>query len=200
MASSSGLTAPAIRSTMRPFTKQSCRRCWKRLGVNIRGQQIRTGNVAAVMVTADLPPFATQGTRIDVTASAMGDAKRPPRRYASGHAASGRRWQRSMRSPKAPCPSGGFQAQGQGASIHPRRADRRTATQRRHHRARGRVRAQQRRTIAACFCAMPTSPRQNASPRRSTTTSARPSLNRSDPFDRADHTSEKISRKTSCSY
>ena len=47
----------------------------ERLGVNIRGQQIRTGNVAAVMVTADLPPFATQGTRIDVTASAMGDSK-----------------------------------------------------------------------------------------------------------------------------
>jgi flagellar P-ring protein precursor FlgI len=42
----------------------------ERLGVNIRGQQIRTGNVAAVMVTANLPPFATQGTRMDVTASA----------------------------------------------------------------------------------------------------------------------------------
>src|SRR3974390_582958 len=58
-----------------PFTKQSLQAMLERLGVNIRGQQIRTGNVAAVMVTADLPPFATQGTRIDVTASAMGDAK-----------------------------------------------------------------------------------------------------------------------------
>jgi flagellar P-ring protein FlgI len=47
----------------------------ERLCVNIRGQLIRTGNVAAVMVTANMPPFATQGTRIDVTASAMGDAK-----------------------------------------------------------------------------------------------------------------------------
>ncbi len=58
-----------------PFTKQSLQAMLERLGVNIHGQQIRTGNVAAVMVTANLPPFATQGTRIDVTASAMGDAK-----------------------------------------------------------------------------------------------------------------------------
>lgn len=58
-----------------PFTKQSLQAMLERLAVNIRGQQIRTGNVAAVMVTANLPPFATQGTRIDVTASAMGDAK-----------------------------------------------------------------------------------------------------------------------------
>jgi flagellar P-ring protein precursor FlgI len=47
----------------------------ERLGVNIRGQTIRTGNVAAVMVTGNLPPFGTQGTRMDVTVSAMGDAK-----------------------------------------------------------------------------------------------------------------------------
>ena len=58
-----------------PFTKQSLQAMLERLGVNIRGQQIRTGNVAAVMVTADLPPFSTQGTRIDVTVSAMGDSK-----------------------------------------------------------------------------------------------------------------------------
>jgi flagellar P-ring protein precursor FlgI len=58
-----------------PFTKQSLQAMLERLGVNIRGAQIRTGNVAAVMVTANLPPFGTQGTRIDVTASAMGDSK-----------------------------------------------------------------------------------------------------------------------------
>src|SRR6185503_19301218 len=58
-----------------PFTRQSLQGMLERLGINIRGQQIRTGNVAAVMVTANLPPFGTQGTRIDVTASAMGDAK-----------------------------------------------------------------------------------------------------------------------------
>src|ERR1700678_3929157 len=58
-----------------PFTKQSLQAMLERLAVNIRGQQIRTGNVAAVMVTANLPPFATQGTRIDVAASAMGDSR-----------------------------------------------------------------------------------------------------------------------------
>src|SRR5947209_7365689 len=58
-----------------PFTKQSLQAMLERLGVNIRGQALRTGNVAAVMVTANLPPFGTQGTRMDVTASALGDAK-----------------------------------------------------------------------------------------------------------------------------
>src|SRR5579884_2085805 len=62
-----------------PFTKQSLTAMLERLGVNIRGanaqQTLRTGNVAAVMVTANLPAFATQGTRIDVTVSALGDAK-----------------------------------------------------------------------------------------------------------------------------
>jgi flagellar P-ring protein precursor FlgI len=58
-----------------PFTKQSLTAMLERLGINIRGQTLRTGNVAAVMVTANLPAFSTQGTRIDVTASALGDAK-----------------------------------------------------------------------------------------------------------------------------
>jgi flagellar P-ring protein FlgI len=58
-----------------PFTKQSLQAMLERLGVNIRGQTLRTGNVAAVMVTANLPAFGTQGTRIDVTVSALGDSK-----------------------------------------------------------------------------------------------------------------------------
>jgi flagellar P-ring protein precursor FlgI len=58
-----------------PFTKQSLQAMLERLGVNIRGAALRTGNVAAVMVTANLPAFGTQGTRIDITASAMGDSK-----------------------------------------------------------------------------------------------------------------------------
>src|SRR6186713_434133 len=58
-----------------PFTKQSLTAMLERLGVNIRGTQIRTGNVAAVMVTANLPAFGTQGTRIDITVSALGDSK-----------------------------------------------------------------------------------------------------------------------------
>ncbi len=58
-----------------PFTRQSLQAMLERLGVNTRGSQIRTGNVAAVMVTANLPAFGTQGTRIDVTVSALGDSK-----------------------------------------------------------------------------------------------------------------------------
>src|SRR5262245_2520176 len=58
-----------------PFTKQSLQAMLERLGVNVRGAQMRTGNVAAVMVTANLPAFATQGTPMDVTVSALGDSK-----------------------------------------------------------------------------------------------------------------------------
>jgi flagellar P-ring protein FlgI len=58
-----------------PFTKQSLQAMLERLGVNVRGQTLRTGNVAAVMVTANLPGFATQGTRMDITVSSLGDSK-----------------------------------------------------------------------------------------------------------------------------
>ena len=58
-----------------PFTRQSLQAMLERLGVNVRGQTLRTGNVAAVMVTANLPAFGTQGTRIDITVSALGDSK-----------------------------------------------------------------------------------------------------------------------------
>src|SRR5687767_7662877 len=59
-----------------PFTKQSLQAMLERMGVNIRGATLRTGNVAAIMVTANLPPFGTQGTRIDFTVPAMRDATR----------------------------------------------------------------------------------------------------------------------------
>lgn len=58
-----------------PFTLQSLQAMLERLGVNTRGTNLNTKNVAAVMVTANLPAFATQGTRIDVSVSALGDAK-----------------------------------------------------------------------------------------------------------------------------
>jgi flagellar P-ring protein precursor FlgI len=58
-----------------PFTKQSLTAMLERLGVNTRGANLRTANVAAVMVTADLPAFGRRGSRIDVTVSALGDAK-----------------------------------------------------------------------------------------------------------------------------
>lgn len=57
-----------------PFTQQSLTAMLERLGINIRGETLNTGNVAAVMVTATLPPFQNQGSRIDVNISTMGDS------------------------------------------------------------------------------------------------------------------------------
>ncbi|WP_417689754.1 flagellar basal body P-ring protein FlgI [Roseibium sp.] len=57
-----------------PFTRQSLQAMLERLGVNTRDVDLNTNTVAAVMVTANLPPFATQGTRIDVSVSALGNA------------------------------------------------------------------------------------------------------------------------------
>ncbi|MCB1651084.1 MAG: flagellar basal body P-ring protein FlgI [Alphaproteobacteria bacterium] len=57
-----------------PFTEQSLIAMLERMGVNVRGQNLNTGNVAAVMVTSTLPPFTNQGSRIDVSISALGDA------------------------------------------------------------------------------------------------------------------------------
>lgn len=58
-----------------PFTEQSLVAMLERLGVSTRGQNLNTGNVAAVMVTATLPPFTNQGAEIDVNVSALGDAE-----------------------------------------------------------------------------------------------------------------------------
>lgn len=56
------------------FTRESIVGMLARLGVNTRGANLQTKNVAAVMVTGVLPPFARQGSRVDVTVSALGDA------------------------------------------------------------------------------------------------------------------------------
>ncbi len=58
-----------------PFTKQSITAMMERLGINTRNMPMRTANVAAVMVTANLPAFSTNGSRIDVKVSALGDSK-----------------------------------------------------------------------------------------------------------------------------
>jgi flagellar P-ring protein FlgI len=59
-----------------PFTRESLVGMLERLGVNTRDQiaKLETKNVAAVMVTAELPPFARSGSRIDVAVSSLGDA------------------------------------------------------------------------------------------------------------------------------
>jgi len=99
-----------------PFTKQSLQAMLERMGVNTRGANMRTANVAAVMVTANLPPFATQGTRIDVQIAALGDAKSlqggtllvTPLLGADGEA---------YAIAQGPLTVGGFTAKGDAASI-----------------------------------------------------------------------------------
>jgi flagellar P-ring protein precursor FlgI len=99
-----------------PFTKQSLQAMLERMGVNTRGANMRTANVAAVMVTANLHAFATQGTRIDVTISALGDSKSlqggtllvTPLMGADGEA---------YAIAQGPLTVGGFSAKGEGASV-----------------------------------------------------------------------------------
>jgi len=66
-------TGDALRNA--PFTKQSLTSALERSGVNVRDTTPNTKDVAAVIVTASLPPWAAPGSRMDVTVSAIGDAK-----------------------------------------------------------------------------------------------------------------------------
>jgi flagellar P-ring protein precursor FlgI len=70
-----GLNGSGDSLTNSPFTSKSLIGMLERLGVNTRGDTMKTKNVAAVMVTATLPPFSAQGSRVDVTVSTLGDAK-----------------------------------------------------------------------------------------------------------------------------
>lgn len=65
-------TGDGIRNA--PFTEEIMTNILERLGVNVSGEQFRPQNVAAVFVTATLPPFARAGSQIDITVSAIGDA------------------------------------------------------------------------------------------------------------------------------
>jgi flagellar P-ring protein precursor FlgI len=58
-----------------PYTEEIMTNLLERLGVNVSGEKLQPKNVAAVFVTAALPPFARTGGRVDVAVSAMGDAK-----------------------------------------------------------------------------------------------------------------------------
>jgi len=99
-----------------PFTQLSIQIMLERLGVNTRGATMQTKDVAAVMVTANLPAFASQGSRIDVSVSALGDAKSlqggtllvTPMFGADGNI---------YALAQGPVSIGGFVAQGQAASV-----------------------------------------------------------------------------------
>jgi len=71
-----GLNGTGDRLRSAAFTRQSLIGVLERLGVNTRDQerQLDTRNVAAVMVTANLPPFTRPGSRIDISVSTLGDA------------------------------------------------------------------------------------------------------------------------------
>lgn len=57
------------------FTLQSIANFLQKFGLTLPATALSSKNAAAVMVTADIPPFAKTGSRIDVTVSALGDAK-----------------------------------------------------------------------------------------------------------------------------
>ena len=108
-------TGDSLKNT--PFTQQALQTMLERMGVNTRGAGlINTKNVAAVMVTASLQPFSTQGAPMDVIVSARGDAKSlqggallaTPLLGADGEV---------YALAQGPVAIGGFSAQGNGASV-----------------------------------------------------------------------------------
>jgi len=98
------------------FTNQSLNAMLEQFNVNTRDANLNTRNVAAVMVTASLPAFSSQGSRIDVTVSALGDSSSlqggtlVATPLFDSH---GRAWAVAQGSMTV----GGFEAQGDGASI-----------------------------------------------------------------------------------
>jgi flagellar P-ring protein FlgI len=98
------------------FTVQSMVSMLEKMGITIDPNQISVSNVAAVMVTAALPPFAKSGNRIDVLVSSIGDAKNlqggtllmTPLKAANGGV---------YAVAQGPVSTGGFQASGAGAGV-----------------------------------------------------------------------------------
>ncbi len=70
-----GLNGSGDKLKNNAFTQQSLIAFLERQGVNTRGLDLKSKNVAAVTVTAMLPGFARSGSKVDVQVSAMGDAK-----------------------------------------------------------------------------------------------------------------------------
>lgn len=98
------------------FTERSLKSMLNRFGVGVTQERLRSRNVAAVMVTAKLPPFARKGSRVDVKVSAMGDAEslrggtllQTPLKAGNG---------KVYVVAQGPVSPGGFQAEGQAASV-----------------------------------------------------------------------------------
>ncbi len=100
-----------------PFATQSLRALLRRLGVQVDARQIRLRNIAAVIVTATIPPFARNGSHLDVTVSSMGNAKslrggvlvQTPLHGAD---------RKTYAVAQGALAIGGFSASGAGASLH----------------------------------------------------------------------------------
>jgi flagellar P-ring protein precursor FlgI len=98
------------------FTIQSMASMLEKMGVTIQPENIKVDNVAAVMLTADLPAFARVGSRIDVLVSSIGDAENlqggtllfTPLRAADGNV---------YAVAQGPISTGGFSAAGSGGKI-----------------------------------------------------------------------------------
>jgi len=71
-----GLNGTGDKLNNEPYTEQSLMTFLERLGINTKGQEqnIKPKNIASVMVTATLPPFSRNGSRINVNVSTLGDA------------------------------------------------------------------------------------------------------------------------------
>ncbi len=69
-----GLAGTGDQTTQVPFTRQSIQNMLERQGLSPDGGNVQLNNVAAVMVTADLPAFAKPGQTVDVTVSSIGNA------------------------------------------------------------------------------------------------------------------------------
>jgi flagellar P-ring protein precursor FlgI len=107
-------TGDQLRNT--PFTQQSLTAMLERMGINVADARVQTRNTSAVIVTATLPPFARQGTPIDVSVSSLGDSRSlnggtlivTPLMGADGEV---------YALAQGPVVVGGFQAAGQAQSI-----------------------------------------------------------------------------------
>lgn len=111
-----GLAGTGDKIRNAPFTEESMQAMLERMGVNIRSAQMKTQNVAAVSVTATLPPFARSGSQIDVQVSAIGDASSLQGGTLLVTALKGMDGQ-IYAVAQGPVAVSGFKAQGAGANI-----------------------------------------------------------------------------------
>jgi len=111
-----GLAGTGDRMRNSPFTEESMQAMLERMGVNIRGTQMQTQNVAAVSISATMPAFARAGSQIDVQISSLGDASSlqgGTLLVSSLRALDGEIYAVAQ----GPVAVSGFKAQGAGASI-----------------------------------------------------------------------------------